>query len=191
MTGTELSSGDGITLYRRPFTEGASGSRALLVRTAQLHTGWKEEFFSHVETNPWGKPFFPDAPQLHFSISHSGDWWICAMSHQPVGLDLQLHQTYADPAKLAQRFFHPRENSWLAEMGYSHFFDLWSAKESWEKYMGRGFYLDPGDFSLVSPEGQFPLPPQGQCKLLPCLPGYSLCLCAQQIGAIHMEPWIE
>ena len=181
----------GAAIYCAPFQEGAAGSRALLLRAAQRWAGLSARELGPVETDPWGKPRFSRLPWLHFSISHSGDWWICAMSHQPVGLDLQLHQTYAAPAKLAQRFFHPRENSWLAEMGYSHFFDLWSAKESWVKYMGRGFYLDPGDFSLVSPEGQFPLPPQGQCKLLPCPPGYSLCLCAQQIGAVHMEPWIE
>lgn len=185
MSATVLEQGT-IVLYRHPFSEGASGSRSLLIRAAQRHTGLSEALFHPVETNPWGKPFFLNAPQIHFSISHSGAWWICAFAAQPVGVDLQLHHLQADLQILSRRFFHPLEDCWLAQENYIRFFQLWSAKESWVKYMGKGFYLDPGDFSLVSPQGEFPCPPQGQCVFLPAPPDYSLCLCAHSIDKVQI-----
>lgn len=35
------------------------------------------------------KPRFQNAESIHFSISHSGDWWSCAVSTEEVGLDIQ------------------------------------------------------------------------------------------------------
>lgn len=187
MSGDFLPGTEGITLYRHPFAEGAEGSRRLLIQAALLHTGLGEGLFSRVEVNPWGKPFFPDAPTVHASVSHSGDWWVCALASQPVGVDLQRHQLRADPRALSRRFFHPREDRWLAQEADTRFFDLWSAKESWVKFMGRGFYLDPGEFSLVSPQGEFPVPPLGRCVLLPAPPDYSLCLCAQRVETVQIR----
>ena len=35
------------------------------------------------------KPRFQNAESIHFSISHSGEWWSCAVSTEEVGLDIQ------------------------------------------------------------------------------------------------------
>ena len=178
-----------IHLCLCPFSEGADGSRDLLQQAARHHTGLPEHLFREVAVNPWGKPFFPLLPQLHFSVSHSGAWWLCAFSQQPVGADLQIHKAQADLAQLSRRFFHPLEDHWLAQEGYVSFFPLWCAKESWVKYKGRGFYLDPGTFSLVSPQGQFPVSPQEEDPvrfLFPSFrPGYSLCLCCRQAARVE------
>ena len=80
-----------------------------------------------------GKPYFPDAPQLHFSISHSGERWLCAFSDAPVGLDVQQHRACQMQA-LARRFFAPAEQKFLEQTAYAPFFDLWCAKESYLKY---------------------------------------------------------
>ena len=50
-----------------------------------------------------GKPYFPHAPQLHFSISHSGAYWSCALSDQTVGFDLQETE---QPKKLLLRIIN-------------------------------------------------------------------------------------
>ena len=181
-----------VALYRHPFAEGGAGSRDLLALAARRHTGLPLSHFREIVCNPWGKPAFVREPHLHFSVSHSGGWWLCAFSPQPVGLDLQLHRAQADLARLSRRFFHPLEDRWLAREGYARFFELWSAKESWVKYLGRGFYLDPGEFSLVSPQGRFPVSPlgEGTARFLP-LPfqeGYSLWLCARQIQRVEALP---
>lgn len=174
-----------VDIFQAPFREGAEGSRALLLRCAARYAGRPVRDLGPVETGPWGKPFFPRTPQVRFSITHSGGWWLCAFSAQEVGLDLQIHRSHVPPAVLSSRFFHPEEDAFLARGGYRDFFPLWAAKESWVKFTGRGFYHDPGDFSLVSSAGDFPAMEGAQLRPLPFCPGYSLCLCAGELGEIR------
>lgn len=49
------------------------------------------------------KPRFQNAESIHFSISHSGDWWSCAISTEEVGLDIQQEQ-HCRAERLAQTF---------------------------------------------------------------------------------------
>ena len=170
-----------IHLCLCPFSEGADGSRDLLRQAARHHTGLPEHLFREVAVNPWGKPFFPLLPQLHFSVSHSGAWWLCAFSQQPVGADLQIHKAQADLAQLSRRFFHPLEDHWLAQEGYVSFFPLWCAKESWVKYKGRGFYLDPGPSPWSRPRASFPSPLRKRIRSVFSSPRFGLgtvCACA-------------
>lgn len=175
-----------VTLFRHPFQEGAEGSRDLLLRAALRYSGRPAVELERVEAGPQGKPFFPLAPQVHFSVSHSGDWWLCAFAGQSVGLDVQVHRSHTPPAKLSRRFFHPAEDAWLSQRDYRPFYDLWCAKESWVKYTGTGFYQDPADFSVVDGEGSFPRMAGAHLRLLPFEPGYSLCLCAQRLEAVTL-----
>ena len=173
-----------VVIFRHPYGENEKNSRALLLRAAAACTGLSEQQLGAVEQGEWGKPFFSGHPELQFSITHSGTWWLCAFSGQPVGLDVQLHQTHLPPEKLSRRFFHPMEDAFLAGGEYRQFFDLWSAKESWVKFTGRGLYDGTESFSVVSAEGAFPAVEGAQLRLLPFEAGYSLCLCARQIGGI-------
>ena len=34
---------------------------------------------------PEGKPYFPARPAFHYSISHSGEWVVCAVGAVPLG----------------------------------------------------------------------------------------------------------
>ena len=164
-------------LFRAPFREGSDRSHDLLRQAAGQYSGLPPGALGPLEAGPWGKPFFPRQPGLHFSLSHSGDWWLCAFFPRPVGLDVQVHRSFSPPQVLSRRFFHPRDDAFLAQGGYRDFFPLWSAKESYVKFTGQGLYLDPERFSVVSPEGEFPRIPGAWLQLLPFDPGYSLCLC--------------
>ena len=166
-----------VTLFRAPFAEGDPRSHELLYRAAGRCSGRSPQQLGPLETGRWGKPAFSRCPGLHFSLSHSGSWWVCAFSSRPVGLDLQFHRSFSPPGTLSRRFFHPLEDGFLSGQGYRDFFDLWSAKESYVKFTGQGFHLDPSEFSVVSPKGIFPRYPGVHLRLLPADPGYSLCLC--------------
>ena len=176
-----------VTIFCHPYTECSQQSHTLLRRAASLYSGLPETALGPLETTEWGKPFFPCHPNLNFSISHSGEWWLCGFSSAPLGLDVQIHKVQAPLESLSRRFFHPSEDTFLAADGYRRFFDLWCAKESWVKYIGEGFFRDPDSFSVVAADGTFPSAKDADLRLLPFHPGYSLCLCARQIGAVTIR----
>ena len=99
-----------------------------------------------------GKPYFPSLPSLHFSLSHSGQYGVCAFYRQPVGLDLQIHRECNREA-IARRFFHLNEYQYLKEKDYIPFFDVWTAKESYVKYSGAGIAAGLRTFSVVDGHG--------------------------------------
>ena len=179
--------GPAVTIFYCLSPEEDRQSHALLYRSAGVFSGLSAEELGPLETNPWGKPSFSLRPDLHFSITHSQDWWLCGFSSAPLGLDLQIHRSHAAPAVLARRFFHPWEDAFLSREDYRRFFELWCAKESWVKYTGRGFYDDPASFSLVSPTGEFPVMDGAQLQLLPFAPEYSLCLCTKTMGEVRFS----
>lgn len=141
-----------------------------------------------VSRNPWGKPYFPNAPQIHFSITHSGAYWFCAFGPAPLGLDLQEHRN-ADFPKLSKRFFHPLEAAYLEHCNYADFFPVWAAKESYVKYLGTGFVKEAGSFSVVDENAMALSESVGAAKLkhIPFQPDYSLCLCAEGIGQVSIS----
>ena len=162
-----------VTIYSAAYDRIPGASHRLLRQAAQLYAPGPAELT--LASGEHGKPYFPNAPQLHFSISHSGERWLCAFSDAPVGLDVQQHRACQMQA-LARRFFAPAEQKFLEQTAYAPFFDLWCAKESYLKYTGEGLSgLEA--VCTVSPEGGFPSVPGAHLQLLPLFPGYSACLC--------------
>lgn len=124
-----------------------------------------------------GKPYLEHAPDIHFSVTHSGDFWLCAISAHPVGLDLQQIQK-APTRKLARRFFHPAEADYL-EWNPDAFFKIWSAKESFVKLTGQGIDDSFSAFSMVK-HGKIQTEMGGaRFRFLPFAPTYTLCLCCR------------
>ena len=138
-----------------------------------------------VARSPRGKPYFPDVPQVHFSISHSGAYWLCAFGAQPVGIDLQIHQA-GRLAQIARRFFNEEEERYLAKDDYREFFSVWTAKESYVKFTGKGIGDGFGDFRVADAAGLKTQLDDARLCRLPFLRDYSLCLCAAQVGVVRM-----
>lgn len=88
-----------------------------------------------------GKPYFENIP-LFFSLSHSGEYVLCAVSRRELGADIQKIQS-ADALKLANRFFSESECR-ILEGCESHwerqrlFFGFWTRKEAYGKLTGEG-----------------------------------------------------
>ncbi|MDH6674070.1 4'-phosphopantetheinyl transferase [Paenibacillus sp. LBL] len=114
---------------------------------------------NHIEIirNTYGKPFLKDYENLHFNISHSGHWIVCAVSHEPVGIDVEKMK--AIDMDIAKRFFHKTEFHALLNREpsarLSHFFDLWTLKESYIKAVGKGLHLPLDSFALELKEGKW------------------------------------
>ncbi len=90
-----------------------------------------------------GKPYLVSEPGIHFSLSHSGEWAVCAVSDHPVGVDIER----CEPGRrdVASRFFHREEvrylNTLLPSSRDDAFYKLWTLKESFVKSTGRGLDL--------------------------------------------------
>ena len=165
----------GVTIYSAPLPEGPEAAALAAPQLTDCTLARQTQ----------GKPWFPAAPELHFSISHSGRRWVCAFADAPVGLDLQAHRPCRALA-LARRFFAPEEAEWLRSRGEAAFFDLWCAKESWLKYTGRGLSALP-EAIVLAPDGQFPARPDARLQLLPVFDGYSLCVCTKDAARVALR----
>jgi len=82
-----------------------------------------------VATDKNGKPYFPERADVHFSLSHSGKYVMCAISTDKVGADIQKSQAISD--KMTTRVF--TEN----ELKTADSLSLWCLKESFIKLMGK------------------------------------------------------
>ena len=135
-------------------------SHSLLRRAASLLTGLSPEEF-HTKKAPQGKPYFPLHPELYFSISHSGDYWVCAFAPQEVGVDIQEHtlnrsetrlEAMVRFAKMARRFFHPVEAKYVETESFYRFFGVWAARESYVKYTGQGIDASFSEHCVIPEE---------------------------------------
>ena len=174
-----------ITVY---YTYGGkSDSASLLQKAASRYLGRTGPFA--VEKGEHGKPFFPCLPNVHFSVSHSGGFWMAAFSPEEVGLDLQEKRVTGREKKLSERFFAPLERDWLKGQPDERFFDLWAAKESLVKYRGLGFSAAGGfsGFAVADERGLLPETEGLQLRHLPFDDGFSLCLCAETIDSVRFE----
>ena len=100
--------------------------------------------------NPWGKPLLAENSTIHFSLSHSGPWAVCAVSGEPVGVDVELPRC---TLPVAQRYFQPVELEGLETLDrYSQMDQLnriWTAKEAFLKALGRGLTVPLNSFTIV------------------------------------------
>ncbi len=96
------------------------------------------------------KPFFQTDPSIHFNISHSGNYILCAMDNEPVGVDIEK----IEPIKsgIIKLTFSSHEQEIFKKMtskeGLSYFFDIWTLKESYLKNIGRGIDYLPNRLSV-------------------------------------------
>jgi 4'-phosphopantetheinyl transferase len=172
-----------IVIYTMGNTDGLHSHQRLLLCAAD-YTGLPVSTFQRIQ-DEGQKPQLEGGPELHFSVSHSGEHWVCAFGPQPLGLDLQQHRPCRTEA-LARRFFHPQEVAWLEGKDFSEesFYHIWTAKESWVKQSGHGFGKGFSDFSVLDPQTA------SRCRHIPFLPNYTMCLCCSHIDLVlfkHLE----
>lgn len=153
--------GEGLSQYRReklarisnPMAYARSLGAELLLMAALQELGGPMPPLE-ITCSEAGKPALQDGPA--FSLSHSGERVLCALSDEPVGADLQQLRPY-NPA-LVRRFFSKEEAAWLEEQQEQDlaFSLLWSLKESYVKFLGSGIaetHLD--SFTVrVLPDGR-------------------------------------
>ena len=97
-----------------------------------------------VEEN--GKPR-ASGGEYGFSVSHSGNYAVLALSEGEVGADIEKLEDVRH--NVAQRVFTPEELLWMREDVQNRFYILWTLKESVCKLDGRGLNLPMESFSVL------------------------------------------
>lgn len=161
----------------------------LLVRRAEDITGCKMAY------NADGKPTFPGS-KWHLSISHSGDYAVCAVSEYVIGVDIER---IGDPIRgLAGTIFTDVENERIFGLDdtlvENECYRMWTLKESYLKALGTGLSKDPKSFSVIAEGDPYvidPDRPDGEWCFVGSneFEGYALSLCIS--GSDNRVSWIE
>lgn len=98
--------------------------------------------------NKFGKPRCVNLPDFHYNLSHSGDWVICAIDKSPVGIDIEKISTV--DLNISKSFFSNKEHEdlMLSNDPFDYFFTLWSLKESYIKFIGKGLSHPLDSFTM-------------------------------------------
>ncbi len=106
-----------------------------------------------IEEIPLQKPFLLDFPHLSFSISHSGDHALVAISDDTeVGVDIEVIQEIRDKQGMAKTIFTTNEQFALANASLEdadrYFLQGWTRKEACVKAIGQGLSVPPNSFEV-------------------------------------------
>ena len=168
-----------IKLYYSPWS---GGDRPAQVRRL-LECAYRMQYggpLPAIQKTAMGKPFFPDRPQIFFSLSHTKTHVACALGGAPVGVDIEVLRSPSP--RLIRRVCAPAERETFG------FMQLWVLKESYIKYTGNNrvslqelvFRGTPD--RIVAPDGL------ALCRLYDSVPGCAAALCA---GEMPPEEWIR
>lgn len=112
-----------------------------------------------IAENVYGKPYVVGHEEIHYNVSHSGNWVVCAVNTSAIGIDVQEMKEIK--LTIAERFFSEEENAYLAsltrEEQKQEFCTIWSLKEAYVKAIGMGLFQPLNEFSIIKKAENFQL----------------------------------
>lgn len=98
-----------------------------------------------IRRHAYGKPYIKDYSQIHYNISHSGEWVVVAIGKSPIGIDVENRREDWD--LIGERVFSESEKYW-SQNSYKRKAILWTIKEAYVKYLGTGLSKSLNSFSI-------------------------------------------
>jgi 4'-phosphopantetheinyl transferase len=128
---------------------GVAGEALCRYAVYRYDGGYRQPWLT--EKNEFGKPYLPGTG-VHFNLSHSGNWVVCAVDREEVGTDVEITRS-VDPA-IAVRFFSAPERELLEQCDSIDeerklFLGIWTLKESYIKAIGRGLDCPLDSFACL------------------------------------------
>ena len=122
------------------------GQRLCVLAYQLLKQGLREEYGITenpiFEYNEHGKPSIVGHPEIFFNLSHCKEAAVCAISHQPIGVDVESLREFKDSLvhyTMNDEEIHEIES---AENPSEAFIRLWTMKEATLKLIGTGISND-------------------------------------------------
>lgn len=126
-----------------------------------LRYALQQEYGADLETlvikeGEYGKPYFEQRREIHFNISHSGEYVALVLSDNEVGIDIQ--QVRPVRGGLVEKLCDENERKYVyaSDNAEKAFITLWALKESYIKAIGKGmsFPMDKINFRLENFSGE-------------------------------------
>jgi len=122
----------------------------LMIRDIIVEKTKLENEIIHFSFNQYRKPFLNNLNDFYFNLSHSGNWIVCAIDNNPIGIDVE--QIKSIDFDISRNYFSYDEHIDLMNKGaserLSYFFTLWTLKESYIKAEGKGLSIPLKSFSI-------------------------------------------
>lgn len=120
----------------------------LLLRAALLDT--RQIRMPRIEYGAYGKPYVEG---FYYNLSHSGTWVVLGYSDNEVGIDIEQVYMTEGRKQVAAMSFSPEEQKYIFETNGEEedairFSRVWTAKESYLKYLGTGMSKWMSSFSV-------------------------------------------
>ncbi|MGE6487387.1 4'-phosphopantetheinyl transferase family protein [Paenisporosarcina sp. NPDC076898] len=106
-----------------------------------------------IQKNKYGKPFLVNSPNIHYNISHTKGIMVCAISACYVGIDIERIKNFNK--RIPKRFFTENEQNYIysrEEDQNNRFFEVWTRKEAYVKWIGKGLEMPLDSFDVLSIE---------------------------------------
>lgn len=115
--------------------------------------------------NEYGKPFLKNI-DLYFSLSHSNKWVVCGWSNNEIGVDIEkIDKINLDIAKTS---FCKSEYDYIKSgeecEQYKKFIQIWTLKESYIKYIGKGLTIPLNSFCIKKNADYFNIESDGNIE---------------------------
>ena len=168
-----------VDLYRKEDDKKRALAASVLLRESLFELGVSD--FSIV-CGENGKPYLKDSEDIFFSLSHSGNYAVCAIYNKEIGVDVEKISEAQE--KLIRKVTTDSEYDFLMsldeEARNEQFARLWTAKESYVKRDGSGFIIPPTELS-VDLSGELSISRNGNRENISfeeiTLSGYKLTVC--------------
>ena len=144
----------GIIYYTKIREEYAGAHMEHMIAEKLLETALRKEFNIDLKYEPraegeHGKPFLSYRPSLHYNISHSGDYVVCLLADQEVGIDVQVHRKTNYERMLRRMVPEAQYDEILAGADAEQkFFEQWVLREAYIKWTGEGLSRDLRSISM-------------------------------------------
>lgn len=101
-----------------------------------------------IEKQAHGKPCVKDRKDFFYNLSHSGRYVVIAWGPSEVGVDVQQHDVSVGAEAIACRYFTTDECAYVRG-DLPRFYEIWTKKESYLKFTGKGLKKSLGSFSTL------------------------------------------
>lgn len=114
----------------------------LLLRAYREYKKDEKSLLPEIVLTDREKPVFLGEQEIHFNLSHSGDYVACVISDAPVGVDIQERRELKE--HFIKRIFSEKEKQYDSSV----LMDFYAFKEAYVKYTGEGMARKFGDLSM-------------------------------------------